>query len=139
MPSWKKTLTLTRSLCPLRSSTESANMKRYILAAMCLLPLSCGVPTTGGGDPNCTGNTGKVYSCSVGSCSRSGGSNCSAAIDGVSCCTAGTNTGGTNDGTSNCALGWCWTNPENICCPQNAQYACKGLCYTSNVCAYTSY
>src|ERR1035437_9627691 len=90
-----------------------------------------------GGDPNCTGNSGNTLSCSSGSCSRSGGSGCSSANDGVYCCNGGG--GGTSDGTSNCAIGWCWTNPENICCPINAQYACHGLCYTSNVCAYSSY
>src|ERR1035437_9160029 len=100
-----------------------------VLILTLLFFLGCAQPT---GDPNCTGNSGNTYFCSgSSSCSRSGGSNCSPAKDGVFCCTGGTTTTG-NDGTNSCALGYCFTNPENICCPQSAQYACKGFCYTSN-------
>ena len=111
-------------------------MKQYItLTAACLLFLSCA--TQDAANPACVGTSGKTLSCSVGSCSHSGGAGCSALVDGVACCAGGGSGGG--DGTSNCAVGWCWTNPENICCPHSAQYACKGYCYTTNVCIYTSY
>lgn len=69
----------------------------------------------------------------------------SASVSGVACCSNGGSTsttgsgGSSNDGTNACAVGWCWTNPENVCCPYSAQYACGGVCFTTNVCNYPYY
>ena len=84
----------------------------------------------------CMGDSGSVYSCSVGSCSKVGGSGCSKIVDGVQCC-SGSST--PNDGTNACQLGYCLTSPENLCCPSSAPYACHGECYYSNVCNYLTY
>ncbi len=113
--------------------------------SLLLFVMSCSVQQKTAADPNCVGTNGVTYSCGSATCSLTGGSGCSASINGVSCCATSTgnvgspSTGSAGDGTNACALGYCWTNPENICCPISAQYACDGLCYTSNVCSYTSY
>jgi len=88
-------------------------------------------------NPNCVGNDGNAYSCSSGSCSKTGGKGCSTPTGGVYCCSGGSGGGGGNDGTNMCPLGYCWTI-ENICCPKGAPYPCKGYCYTTNTCKYTS-
>ena len=107
-----------------------------LIAAVAMIGCASG-NNTPASNPACTGNSGATLTCSQGSCSHTGGSGCSAFVDGVSCCGGGS--GGSSDGTSTCAVGWCWTNPENVCCPRNAQYACHGSCYTTNVCNYTFY
>jgi len=84
-------------------------------------------------DINCIGTSGNTLRCSTGSCSKVGGVGCSAKVDGVACC----NTTITNDGTNKCSLGYCWTR-ENICCARSTPYPCKGYCYATNVCNYTS-
>lgn len=93
-----------------------------------LLIMGCGLPNNSS-NPNCVGNSGQTLSCSQGSCSKSGGSGCSSAIDGVYCCGSGGS--GDSGGGNTCPAGQCYSFIQNYCCPSYSPYACNGACYST--------